>query len=330
MRHPGAVLAVLLIALQCGVAGYVLAQQSTPSRPLSDFGTPSIPTATFALPYVEPSSRISAPLEVFQDLGRSAGNGAVGFGRNLFEDLSLQFRAPFNYASQHPVKFVAGAAGILVLITTDHLTHPALTGNLRGSPTQRDMHRVGEAGDAINGLYLIAGMGIVGIVAGSSREKSSSVMLAEALLTSAFWTASIKAVTGRERPREVEEQRSDWEGPDFLNDDRSETATLRSFPSGHSTGAWATATVLAHQYPKYGVVPVLAYGGATLMSYSRLVVGAHWLSDVVVGALIGVGSARVVMSAHEQRKSRSHDKKTVRVGFDVSSQYKGMHIRYNF
>jgi hypothetical protein len=66
------------------------------------------------------------------------------------------------------------------------------------------------------------------------------------------------------------------------------------------------------------------------MSYSRMAVGAHWLSDVVAGAVIGVASARQILSAHERRESQSNDQRGVRLGVDVSSQYRGLHIEYKF
>jgi hypothetical protein len=71
------------------------------------------------------------------------------------------------------------------------------------SATRAQMQRLSDAGDVMNGLYLVAGVGIADIITGSAREKQSSVMLAEALLTSALWTAAIKTVSGRERPREA-------------------------------------------------------------------------------------------------------------------------------
>jgi membrane-associated phospholipid phosphatase len=187
-----------------------------------------------------------------------------------------------------------------------------------------------NVGNGRNGLYLIAGLGLAGLTTGSSRETETSVLLAQSLLTSAIWTSTIKTLTGRERPREMEEHYSDWEGPTFLNQESPKLASLRSFPSGHSTGAWAAATVLAHQYPTYGIIPFLAYGGAAAISYSRIAVGAHWLSDVVVGALIGVTSARQVISAIEHGQARSRAARGLGLGVDVSSQYKGVHLKVNF
>ena len=63
-----------------------------------------------------------------------------------------------------------------------------------------------------------------------------------------------------------------------------------SFPSGHTASAAAFASGVAIESPALAVavVPIAAAVG-----YSRLHVGAHWLSDVVGGALIGVGVAAV-------------------------------------
>ena len=65
-----------------------------------------------------------------------------------------------------------------------------------------------------------------------------------------------------------------------------------SFPSGHTTIAFATATSLSLQYKKwYVVVPVYAW--AVGCSYSRLYLGEHYTTDVLAGAAIGTGSAFV-------------------------------------
>lgn len=66
-----------------------------------------------------------------------------------------------------------------------------------------------------------------------------------------------------------------------------------SFPSGHSTVAWALSTSLMIGYPKwYVIVPAALY--ATTVSLSRPFVGVHYPTDILVGAVIGVGSAFLV------------------------------------
>lgn len=257
------------------------------------------------------------------------GNGAIGFGGNLLEDLSLQFRAPFAYARRNPLRFATGAAAVLAMIATDHTTQPALR-DLSSKEVQREMEHVSAFGQGTTGLYFVAGIGTIGLLTGSGREKGTSVMLAEALVTSSIWTGAIKAISGRPRPREVTPGENDWEGPEFVGDDGSPRQLLLSFPSGHSTGAWAMATILAHQYPTHRVIPILAYAGATAMSYSRIAVNAHWLSDVVVGAVIGIGSARTVVSAHERRNPTATATGGTSLGLDLSSTYQGLRLTVQF
>ena len=63
-----------------------------------------------------------------------------------------------------------------------------------------------------------------------------------------------------------------------------------SFPSGHTSNAFSTATSLSLAYPKwYIIVPSYAWAGT--VGYSRMHLGVHYPSDVLAGALIGAGSA---------------------------------------
>lgn len=63
-----------------------------------------------------------------------------------------------------------------------------------------------------------------------------------------------------------------------------------SFPSGHTSSAFATATALTLSTKKWYVgVPAFAYAG--LVGYSRMRLGAHYGSDVLVGVLVGVGTS---------------------------------------
>lgn len=59
-----------------------------------------------------------------------------------------------------------------------------------------------------------------------------------------------------------------------------------SFPSGHSGSSFAAATVIAYLFPKrYGIPAVIL---AFLIAFSRLYVGIHYPTDVLVGILDGI------------------------------------------
>jgi hypothetical protein len=63
----------------------------------------------------------------------------------------------------------------------------------------------------------------------------------------------------------------------------------RSFPSGHSSFAFTNATVLKNEFQ--GTAPLLAYSGyafATTTGVYRMLKNRHWLSDVLLGAGIGM------------------------------------------
>jgi len=61
-----------------------------------------------------------------------------------------------------------------------------------------------------------------------------------------------------------------------------------SFPSGHTTAAFATATAVSLSYKKwYITVPSYVYAG--FVGYSRMRLGVHYPSDVLGGMIIGIG-----------------------------------------
>ena len=60
----------------------------------------------------------------------------------------------------------------------------------------------------------------------------------------------------------------------------------RSFPSGHTSAAFLGAGFIARRYGVVQSIPAFAI--ATFVGYNRIHCGAHWVSDVYAGALIGL------------------------------------------
>ena len=73
---------------------------------------------------------------------------------------------------------------------------------------------------------------------------------------------------------------------------RPDGSSNSSFPSGHTSGSFATATVLHRHYGWKAGIP--AFTVASYIAASRLSENKHFLSDVTFGAAIGLAAGRTV------------------------------------
>jgi membrane-associated phospholipid phosphatase len=72
-----------------------------------------------------------------------------------------------------------------------------------------------------------------------------------------------------------------------------------SFPSGHSSATFASAAVLQSHFGwKWGAP---AYGVGALVSWCRVRDNAHWVSDTVAGATLGIIVGETITAGHRQR-----------------------------
>jgi len=68
-----------------------------------------------------------------------------------------------------------------------------------------------------------------------------------------------------------------------------------SFPSGHATWAFTNATLLHEEYGQRSVFySIGGYGTATAVGAMRVLNNKHWAADVLFGAAVGIGAAKVV------------------------------------
>lgn len=103
----------------------------------------------------------------------------------------------------------------------------------------------------------------------------------------------VKHLVGRARPKLV-----DTLGPQHF-DLFSLKAVLASFPSGHTTTIVAAAASLSFFMPRRAV---LLFALALPVAASRLIIGAHYPSDVLGGVFLGLGSALAVARVFGRRK----------------------------
>ncbi len=126
-----------------------------------------------------------------------------------------------------------------------------------------------------------AGLFGAGALTHDGRFHDTTYDLSQAVLVNAAYTFALKSAIHRTRP----------DGSDVM-----------SFPSGHTSTAFAAATVLqAHYGAKVGIP---AYGIASFIGVSRMASGAHHLSDVLAGATLGYVVGRTVVAHDADRPGR--------------------------
>ena len=119
----------------------------------------------------------------------------------------------------------------------------------------------------------------VGILKKDTNVKFKSYMIGGSLLVSTAFTVGLKYGINRNRPFITY--------PEIQN---IVPAKSPSFPSGHTSMAFSTATSLSIAFPKwYVIAPSFLWAGS--VGYSRMHLGVHYPSDVLIGAIIGSGSA---------------------------------------
>ena len=135
-----------------------------------------------------------------------------------------------------------------------------------------------------------------GLIEKDQELKQKGLMIGESFLVTTIFATTLKHAVNRARPFETY--------PDIQ---KLAAGGSSSFPSGHTSDAFSTATSLSLAFPKWYVIAP-SYTYATLVGYSRMHLGVHYPSDVLAGAIIGAGSAFLCYKAqkwinHRNRKS---------------------------
>lgn len=150
-----------------------------------------------------------------------------------------------------------------------------------------------------NSVYPMSGIvPIFELVAGYKKRDRAMVKYGwravEGLGVNALLTFGMKYAINRPRPYNTY--------PDIQNYQNDKDP---SFPSGHTSFAFCTATNISRFYPRWYVV-VPAYTWAAAVGYSRMDLGMHYPSDVLVGAIVGTGSAWLAVLGNRYLQNRKY------------------------
>ncbi|QXQ07877.1 phosphatase PAP2 family protein [Sphingosinicellaceae bacterium] len=146
--------------------------------------------------------------------------------------------------------------------------------------------KLGALGDQPPLRMLCGGIIVAGAWRGDSRLAGTGLrMLAAHTLATGIKTL-VKSQVDRTRPSLLVED-GEYEAHPGDSDDHDRT----SFPSGHTAGVVAVATVFARAYPEHAGEALATAGFLSLVQVPRR---AHFVSDVAAGAVVGLVGAAVV------------------------------------
>jgi membrane-associated phospholipid phosphatase len=177
--------------------------------------------------------------------------------------------------------------------------------------------------------YTLAAFAAYGLIFKKEKPKTTTLLATQAYITAAAIETALKILTGRQRPSYYDPMtntnNNSWHGPFYQfkkdkNGAKPPNTSYSSFPSGHTTVAFAAATVFAMEYKNSKFVPILAYSAASLIGISRITENQHWASDVLVGAALGYLCGRqIVNNYHRFSKIKSEAaKKKNTISFNLN------------
>jgi membrane-associated phospholipid phosphatase len=183
----------------------------------------------------------------------------------LLFQLSLSFALPGHVFGQNAMQRLDDK----ILINLSNHRNEERTGFFMFLSKHNDVVNIGVP------VALLAG----GVISNDKEMRQNALYVASASAVNVLATLFLKKVIKRPRP---------FNGLVKIN--AVYQPSHYSFPSGHTSTAFTTATALSHAYPKwYVIAPAYLWAGS--VSFSRLYLGVHYPTDVAAGALLGTGSA---------------------------------------
>lgn len=132
---------------------------------------------------------------------------------------------------------------------------------------------------------------IIGFVTKKTQLLKKAIFVLSSVVISSLISLILKYGINRPRP---------FDTYDFL--DKLSSGGSPSFPSGHTTEAFAIAAALIFAFPKwYTILPSVLW--ALAVGYSRMSLGVHYPSDVLAGVVVGILSVYLCLQCQNCFKS---------------------------
>jgi PAP2 superfamily len=219
---------------------------------------------------------------------------------SIFAQSAKQLMADSSRSSQTYVYVGAGGAVLLtaVMFRYDQQIYDNLySWKMNNKIIKKVSPVITNLGDGTFSMGLFGGFVGYGLIFKDVKACEAGKIGFESFLLTGISVQLFKYLCGRERPSDATRPGGFWHGPFAYLDKHKRgnrgLAAFDSFPSGHTTTAFAAATTISDFYPEPWV-SYTCYSLASCVAISRVMERTHWLSDCFVGAIIGHYGTKLV------------------------------------
>jgi membrane-associated phospholipid phosphatase len=200
----------------------------------------------------------------------------VRMPKYVLQDQKALWTSPFHTAKSNAKWWAIFGGAAAVLIATDQWT-------VKDLPNSRTQVSVSTWASRLGAGYTLvpftAALYFAGTHTQNDQLRETGLIGFETLIDVNVMAEAFKLVADRARPLE-----GNGKG---RFEDGSSSRWSSSFPSGHAINTWALASVVAHEYPRPRIIPVLVYAAATTVVVARVGARQHFPGDVLAGSAMG-------------------------------------------
>lgn len=235
-----------------------------------------------------------------------------------FHDAVSYFGAPLEFSDREWIIAASGVTATTFLMFADREIKRIV---------ERDHQRIFAGkyqdlplkyGQVEYGSIFAAGIYGIGLFTHMNELRITGRLLTQSLLYSGSTVMILRWAFGRTRPFLTDNSWDfHWFEPRFR---------MQAFPSGHATVSFALSTILSNRIDNT-FASVGLFSLAILDGFLQVYNHQHWLSDVIIGGVIGIGTSMYVISQEEKRRTVSSSDRS---GLSIVPGNGGLRIVYQF
>lgn len=230
--------------------------------------------------------------ETLSEKSNGLGYNLISDADSFLETSTGLINSPFRFDE---TDFIL--TGIIISATAFSLTFDNPVRNKMMKIQSPELDKISRWGENFgNGTYLLgvsSVMYIGGHLFDDDEIRKTGLMLSEAIILNGIVTTGLKVITGRSRPF----RNNGNTDIDFFKMEFDDVEN--SLPSGHTSTAFAVATVLSNRINNT-FATIGLYSIASLTAFQRMYADKHWLSDVILGAALGTVIGLKVISLNSE------------------------------